>query len=226
MVFKLRVLLCVVFLVLFSLGSFAVDPSFNYNINDPVNLKVPCINNNTYCSPSASCNITIVAPNTTVIVPNAQMSSIGNGYYNYSIPKSSVVDVGEYPSSMVCVDNGENGYSIFSVFITNEGINFTHTLPLIVGIGIIIFFLLALSMTLDKEHMLLRVLFIMISLFMIPLIPKAMMWGNITLTTFYNTTIWIVRIFWAYILVYLFWVVWLRDKIMELPLMKNRRGKE
>ena len=53
-----------------------------YQQDKEVDLKVPCFNNGTYCSGSATCNVTILYPNSSVLVDNQLMTN-GGSYHNY-----------------------------------------------------------------------------------------------------------------------------------------------
>jgi len=88
-----------------------------------VDLKVPCINNGTYCSSSTVCNLTITYPNSSMILDNVRMTN-SRSYHNYTIGGNLLSIIGNYPTTMVCFDSVamENGYSTFSIQITASGI--------------------------------------------------------------------------------------------------------
>jgi hypothetical protein len=85
-----------------------------------VDLKIPCINNGTYCSSSAVCYITISKPDGVLLVNNQTMDNMG-AYNNYTLDGNQTQFIGSYPTLVVCEDGGWNGYSSFSFEITSTG---------------------------------------------------------------------------------------------------------
>lgn len=91
-----------------------------YEQSKGLDLKVPCINNNTFCSSSATCNITILNPDTTILIEGKAMDNKGT-YYNYSLNTGQTSTLGEYTVTIACKDGSENGYTTFNYKITETG---------------------------------------------------------------------------------------------------------
>jgi len=108
-----------------------------FKSNQPVELKIPCIYNGTYCDSSATCNITIIyqggvsLPNGTTIVKDGGMSYNGP-YFNFTVPDNT--DLGTYKCSMSCLDNGFGGVNNFDYQLTSTGDNSNWSFWLILAI--------------------------------------------------------------------------------------------
>lgn len=121
---------------------------FIYKQNEPLDLKVNCFINNTYCSPLAACNITIIYPNSSIMINNLQMSN-NNNYHNISLNDNYTKLLGKYQVSVICRDNNINGYSIYYYTVTPSGQerpdnsnNISYLIiGLIVGLSLIFFFI-------------------------------------------------------------------------------------
>lgn len=89
-----------------------------YKKGEKVDIKLPCINNGSMCSGSATCNITVNYPNGTNLINNQLMTNAG-AYHNYTLTSSTVL--GEYYSIVYCNDSSVMGYSTFPFTINNSG---------------------------------------------------------------------------------------------------------
>lgn len=94
----------VAFIVLIMIET--VSASDLFPANKGIDYKKPCINNGTYCSPSAECNMTVIHPNSSLILNNVKMTN-QISFHNYTIPAQS--SSGTYTVNMVCTDNGKSG---------------------------------------------------------------------------------------------------------------------
>ena len=92
-----------------------------YEQSKSIDLKVPCSNNNTACSPSAACNISIFNPKSETIISNEDMVNNNNGTFSFLITAGEVEQLGTYTSSVFCNDLGEPGFSTFDFEITSSG---------------------------------------------------------------------------------------------------------
>ena len=52
-----------------------VNAELIYKANDPADIQVPCLNNGTLCSTTATCNITIFYPNSSLVTANEPMTN-------------------------------------------------------------------------------------------------------------------------------------------------------
>ncbi len=104
--------LCILFIGIVSAAT--------YKQSEELNLKVPCINNNTFCSESSTCNITILNPNSSNLIYGQAMENSAT-YFNYTLTPSQTSIIGEYTTTVVCLDGSFNGHSIFTYNINPTG---------------------------------------------------------------------------------------------------------
>lgn len=89
-----------------------------YEQGKSYDLKVPCFNNGTYCSDTAECNITVIAPNSSLVVNNKLMTN-NLAYHNYTMLGSN--HTGTYQASVMCDDSTIAGYTTFEYELTGNG---------------------------------------------------------------------------------------------------------
>lgn len=137
-----------IFLILLFLGMIQIISSQQiYQTETNVDLKVPCLNNNSYCSSSSECNLTMIKFDGEVIVNNNLMS-YNSAYHNYTLNTSDTKYPGEYRINIVCSDTGIKGSSTFEIILTPTGKSITTSSAITQGIilllmfGVVIFFLL------------------------------------------------------------------------------------
>jgi len=107
-------------LTLFLIPLVAADPSFTFRQYDLVNLKIPVIDsNNSPVDYTSSCNITIRDTEDNVLVNSESMTYNDGGLFNYTLTNTS--DLGEYPTSVSCTNNADNGFTIFTFEVTPTG---------------------------------------------------------------------------------------------------------
>jgi len=114
--------------------------SVTYPKGITTDIKIPCLNNDTSCSPSATCNVSISYPNGTSIVKDAIMTN-SLQYFNYTLDGSQMNQLGRYQYIAICQDGGSNGYSLDSFEVTSTGATneFWIDLILFIFIGFAIF---------------------------------------------------------------------------------------
>ena len=97
--------------------------ALTYKENSDIDLKVPCSNDGVPCSAQASCNITILFPNSTTLINAQPMTNFTIGYFNYTLNSSlaQTTPIGEYYTSIFCQDGAVNGASTFNYLITYNG---------------------------------------------------------------------------------------------------------
>lgn len=83
-------------------------------------VKVPCINNGSYCSDTSVCNLTIVRPDGIILIDN-EIMTFNTSYHNYTLLDSQTRTLGTHPSSVVCLDGSLRGASTFEIAITPSG---------------------------------------------------------------------------------------------------------
>ena len=119
----MRKYIFILFLLLFSSIAFA-EPTLFYKQGESIDLKIPCANDGLPCSSVSTCNITINYPDGSNMVNNKLMTNNGT-YHNYTLPSSSVV--GEYQTTVFCIDGADAGYKSFSIYVLNDNVNFGDT---------------------------------------------------------------------------------------------------
>ena len=118
---KIILLTLSLFLILIGLNFInALDnpQDLTYQVNQLVELKIPCINNGTYCSSLTTCNITIVYQDGSTVVQEGVMDNQGS-YFNYTVNNNS--RLGIYRCNMNCIDNGLGGVATFNYNLTSTG---------------------------------------------------------------------------------------------------------
>lgn len=105
------------------------SPSFFIKNSEAYNITFSCKNEqNTLalCSNSASCNITIAYPNSTLMVSNGEATNLNNGKFRYSLVSSQTQLNGEYAVWAGCSDGGLNNSLSFSYRVTQTGEELTE----------------------------------------------------------------------------------------------------
>lgn len=118
---KFIVLMCfgLLSMLLMSFSVLSVE-SVEYQNNENIDLKIPCILNNTNCPNTTTCNISILRPNSSVLIDNSIMT-YNPTYFNYSLGRLD--NAGQYPVTMTCKNGNLNGYSNFILNIQGLSTN-------------------------------------------------------------------------------------------------------
>ena len=166
--------LCILFVGLVSAAT--------YEQSKELDLKVPCINNNTFCSGSATCNLTILNPNSSNLIYGEGMTNSAT-YFNYSLTPSQTLIIGEYTVTAVCADGSENGYTIYTYDINPSGRVISEgggssIIAIIIFVMGLSFLFIYLATNLQQEHSLLSILFFLSSILI--LVIGAAIVNNIT----------------------------------------------
>ena len=111
-----KLIYLITFILFISLVSAAT-----YEQSTRLNLRVPCSNNETACSPSSTCEITILKPDAEILIDNQSMINSGSGIFSYSLSADETAILGEYEVVVFCQDGSENGFSTFTYKITETG---------------------------------------------------------------------------------------------------------
>lgn len=201
--------------------------TYIYAQNQPIDLKVPCFNNGTYCSGTATCNLTVQFPNGSLLVDNQEMTNSGS-YHNYTIPSASTGLIGKYYSSMICTDIGVNGYSTFDFQITGDGSEQTTGKSLLFGILLfisLVFCIGAFAYGLSNEKpfpiivgVMLGILFMIMTYQTMMLIPEIQ--GQINL---YDSVVTIYDIvLWAFFIIFMFFIFFMIYKAFKFAEDPNK----
>jgi len=74
-----------------------------YKQGDYVDIKIPCTNNGTYCSSTATCTATIISPNGTALYNNDTLTN-QVGYFNITLNPNQTDQLGDYDFTPCCID--------------------------------------------------------------------------------------------------------------------------
>lgn len=111
-----------------------------YPRNKQLDLKVQCLNNGSYCSSTAVCNITVTYPNNSLLVNNRPMSN-QVAYHNYTLLPQYTLTTGTYDANVICNDGAVKPNVQFSYDITPSGatnlLGF-YFLVIILSLGLIV----------------------------------------------------------------------------------------
>lgn len=153
-------------------------------------------------------------------------SQTNNFFFSQPIPANKS---GIYSYAIWCNSTeGEYGYVADTYHITDFGVNYPPgtngmtSIVLIVGIFAVVFILSYIAFKVDKEkHFFLQLIILLFVVVVLHLIPKAVLDYTQAFGTgliFYKAVLWFVRIFWGYILFYIFYE-------LGYPLLKKLRVK-
>ncbi len=127
-----------------------------YQQNTVVDLKIFCLNNNTYCSPTSTCNITIMDSSDSVLINNDLMENRG-AFHNYTLNLTLTANSGEFSRAVVCLDNGRGAFASDTYIITPTGNAFddassrSATIVLVLMFGVTLFFLVFSKQTINPN---------------------------------------------------------------------------
>ena len=100
----------------------SADIELTFPFNSEFDIKRPCFNNGTYCSPATECNLTLVSPNSAILVDNKVMTNQVS-FHNYTIVKGANTQLGIMSASMTCRDGAVDGENTFEIAITGDGVS-------------------------------------------------------------------------------------------------------
>lgn len=93
-----------------------------YQENTEVDLKQSCYNNGTLCSGVATCNVTVINPERSILVNNKAMTQDSTlAYFNYTLSSSNISKVGNYEYRIVCQDGTLANFGTFEFLVTSSG---------------------------------------------------------------------------------------------------------
>lgn len=110
----------ILFLILLIGIPFISAADFTFQVNEEVDLRIPCFNNGTYCSSAAVCNSTILYPNGNIMIIDSDMTA-NNSFFNVTLTKTENHFLGEHSIIMVCCEAGDCGSNTYVMEITADG---------------------------------------------------------------------------------------------------------
>lgn len=114
-----KILLCLLLVTSFLFVFPLVSGKLIFQRNSIIDLKVPCSYNGSFCGTDAQCNMTIVAPNYTIIENNSVMTNPGNGFPNITLKTSKAI--GNYDAFYTCCRYTECDSESFQFSVTGSG---------------------------------------------------------------------------------------------------------
>jgi hypothetical protein len=134
-------LLLVLCVFLISITTAIAEDNLVFKKGDIIDLKIPCVKENTKCGESATCVITILYPNSSIAIENGDMNNLGNGYFNYTLSQTNII--GQYQSTVFCAESEFKGSETFVFWITPTGLENNTTIFLILIFASIFLLLIA-----------------------------------------------------------------------------------
>ena len=137
--------LILIFLFFFIVPTLA--SSYLFEQGKEADIKVSCFDiNDNPCPSSTSCNLTIIHPNSSVVVDNGVMSK-QTSYYNYTLNGTKTTSVGEYSAISNC-NGSTSSFTTFTFEITPNGEKPTTASGILyTSLFVFIVFLFGLTMT-------------------------------------------------------------------------------
>lgn len=117
---KKSIILLLGIFAIITLATF-VNAQLIYKQYTDIDLKIPCKSNETICSNSAICNISVTNSNATLVIDNQAMTNLNNGFFSYLVSKNDTSVRGEYQAFVYCTDNDLQGANIIVFTITGTG---------------------------------------------------------------------------------------------------------
>lgn len=159
------------------------EDAYNFKQNSQADLKISCFDDaGVICSSATTCHITVIKPDSTVLVNNGTMTR-SSTYYNYSLDASQTSTLGKYQAVVYC--SGEtNAYNQFDYLITLDGIDSksNNNLLLFLIIGGILFLVLGFVFETKLFGILSGALFVTAGIYM-------MIYGAYNLSNLYTRTL-------------------------------------
>jgi len=131
----------------------SATPSFYVTQYEPYDITFSCTDDSQplgFCSATTNCNITIIYPNSTIMVNNQNTTNLLNGKFNYSITSAQTNVNGEYIVRVGCSGNGLNNSADFTYEVNptgREGKSFLLN-PILIFLTIFAFIFLGLGIIL------------------------------------------------------------------------------
>ena len=203
---KLGIIMIMVLIFIVPIVS-AVDPSYIYIRNEPIDLKIPCTNSTgDFCGASTTCNISVIYPNSSTFISNQAMTRTAN-YYNYTLPLTDIV--GNYQVYAYCIDSAESGFISYSFLVNSTG-SAENKLAVIVAFSVLLAFFALFAWALPEEHIILKFIMVSTSLIIaVYVIPTALLIEKLPLT-FWGLAPHLVKMILGYAILFLFYTVIMR----------------
>ncbi len=111
-------LLFFILLLVLPVVTAGIEATFEFN--KEFDLKRPCFNEGRFCSASATCNMTIIHPDGSLMIDNSIMTN-SVSYFNVTVLIGQNFQMGIHPAISVCCDGVDCDYDFFDIEITADG---------------------------------------------------------------------------------------------------------
>ncbi len=115
-----KIFILMMLVVLISLVN-AQEPDFFVEEAREYQLKVSCENAGAICSSTTDCNITISYENSTIMIDNANLTNLQNGFFSITLGTNETTPTGIFSGRANCVDGERNATTTFNYKVTTTG---------------------------------------------------------------------------------------------------------
>ena len=109
-------------LILFIIPFISAEIAFYVPQNSDYSIRFNCELDDSLCSDTANCNISIYYFNSSIIMKDKGSTNLGNGEFEINLTINETRNTGEYQLKMSCFDNDVNGSSTTYYEINPSGI--------------------------------------------------------------------------------------------------------
>lgn len=99
----------IIYIVVFLFIAVSVS-AMEYDNDKNISINVPCVDQGEACSSSAVCNLTVLYPDSSILLNNSQMDNEGS-IHTYDLGITEIT--GTYSASVYCADEGTYGHTSF-----------------------------------------------------------------------------------------------------------------
>ena len=112
----------ILFLLILVIPLISAETAFYVPQNSDYSIRFNCELDNSLCSNTATCSVSIYYFNSTIIMKDASSSNLGNGEFEINLTINETKNTGEYQLKMSCFDNDVNGSSTTYYEVNPSGI--------------------------------------------------------------------------------------------------------
>jgi len=109
-----------IWICMFLLVISIVQAELIYQQNKEADLKINCYDTNNAICGASICNISVLYPNSTLLLDNVEMTK-QSIFYNYTLKTDQTGIVGDYKANVYCYDGNYSGFNNFDFSITADG---------------------------------------------------------------------------------------------------------
>ena len=110
---------------------------FVAEIDMPFDILEECLNNGTYCSGAALCNVSVKSPDGSLLIDNKVMIN-QISVHNFSVNASDNERLGQHEVTTICADNGRQNFGKFFYLVTANGETVSLAKSIFYALGFIV----------------------------------------------------------------------------------------